>query len=61
MKQGDRVYVYENENHIECKDLGKFAPATVRKVNEETVVADVILNEMGDIDTFEVPKELIGE
>lgn len=60
MKQGDRVYVYENKNHIECKDLGKFAPATVRKVNAETVVADVILNE-NEIVTFEVPKELIGE
>ena len=33
----------------------------IKKVNEATVVVDVILNEMGDVDTFQVPIELIGE
>ena len=61
MRIGDWVYVYENENHIECKNLGKFYLATIRKVNTKTVVADVILNEMDNIETFEVPKKFVGE
>ena len=61
MKQGDWIHIYENENHIECKYLGKFYLAVIRKVNEATVVVDVILNKMGDVDTFQVPIELIGE
>ena len=29
MKQGDWIHIYENENHIECKYLGKFYLAAI--------------------------------
>ena len=53
---GDRVYVYEYEDH-----KGEIWKATIRKVNIATVIADVIVGDTCKIIQCEVPKEFVGE